>query len=110
MENGPSLKQAVFLVVFAVVTLLCWCPIGYGAYGAPTLILGMPSWAVAALAIGAVMFVIELVYLIPDRGGDEGRRLGQYGPRGLFLDHGVCAFLCRHGQKRRFYAHHAIGS
>ena len=60
MENGTSLKQAVFLVVFAVFTLLCWCPIGYGAYGAPTLILGMPSWAVAALAIGAVMFMIEV--------------------------------------------------
>ena len=63
MENGTSLKQAIFLVVFAVFTLLCWCPIGYGAYGAPTLMWGMPSWAVSALAIGAVMFVVELVYL-----------------------------------------------
>ena len=63
MENGTSFKQAVFLVVFAVFTLLCWCPIGYGAYGTPSLILGMPSWAVAALVIGFIMFLIELVYL-----------------------------------------------
>ena len=67
MENGTSLKQALFLVVFAVFTLLCWCPIGYGAYGTPTLLWGMPRWAVAALAIGAVMFGVELVYLIGTR-------------------------------------------
>ncbi len=63
MENGTSMKQAVFLVVFAVFTLLCWCPIGYGAYGTPTLLWGMPTWAVTALTIGAIMFVVELVYL-----------------------------------------------
>lgn len=63
MENGTSFKQAVFLAVFAVFTLLCWCPIGYGAYGVPTLIWGMPNWAVTALAIGAIMFLLELVYL-----------------------------------------------
>lgn len=63
MQNGTSLKQSIFLVVFAVFTLLCWCPIGYGAYGTPALIWGMPSWAVTALLIGAIMFVVELVYL-----------------------------------------------
>jgi hypothetical protein len=63
MENGTSFKQAVFLAVFAVFTLLCWCPIGYGSYGTPTLIWGMPNWAVTALAIGAIMFVLELIYL-----------------------------------------------
>lgn len=67
MQNGSSLKQAVFLVVFAVFTLLCWCPIGYGAYGTPTLIWGMPSWAVTALLIGAIMFAVEMVYLFGTR-------------------------------------------
>lgn len=63
MQNGTDLKQTVFLIVFAVFTLLCWCPVGYGAYGQPTLLMGMPKWAVMALSIGAVMFVVELVYL-----------------------------------------------
>ena len=63
MQNGTDLKQVAFLIVFAVFTLLCWCPVGYGAYGPPTLLWGMPKWAVTALAIGAVMFVLELVYL-----------------------------------------------
>jgi hypothetical protein len=63
MENGTSMKQTIFFAVFAVLTLLCWCPVGYGSYGTPSLIWGMPDWAVAALAIGAVMFVVELVYL-----------------------------------------------
>ena len=67
MENGTGFKQAVFLAVFAVFTLLCWCPIGYGAYGAPTRIWGMPSWAIAALVIGAIMFLVELVYLFGTR-------------------------------------------
>jgi Flp pilus assembly protein TadB len=63
MENGTNWKQSVFLVVFGVLTLLCWCPIGYGAYGPPVLIWGMPSWAVTALIIGVIMFLLELVFL-----------------------------------------------
>jgi len=63
MENGTNLKQTLFLVVFAVFTLLCWCPVGYGSYGVPTLVWGMPGWALTALLIGAIMFMLELVYL-----------------------------------------------
>ena len=63
MENGSNLKQTLFLVVFAVFTLLCWCPVGYGSYGTPTLVWGMPGWALTALLIGAIMFMLELVYL-----------------------------------------------
>lgn len=63
MENGMTWKRGLYGVVFAVLTLLCWCPVGYGAYGPPALIWGMPSWAVIALTIGVIMFVLELIFL-----------------------------------------------
>lgn len=67
MENGATWKQGVFLVIFSVFTLLYWCPIGYGSYGPPRLIYGMPSWVVSALTIGAIMFLIELIFLFGTR-------------------------------------------
>lgn len=63
MENGTTWKQSIFLMVFGVLTLLCWCPIGYGSYGPPVLIWGMPNWAVTALIIGVIMFLLELIFL-----------------------------------------------
>ena len=63
MDNGTSWKQGAFMAVFAFLTLLCWCPIGYGSYGPASLMWGMPRWAVIALAIGVVMFLLELIYL-----------------------------------------------
>ena len=63
MENGSTWKQGAFMAVFAVLTLLCWCPAGYGVYGPTALIWGMPNWAVIALVIGVIMFVLELIYL-----------------------------------------------
>jgi uncharacterized membrane protein len=56
-------KNTLFLIVFLVLTVFCWCPIGYGSYGEVGLIMGMPSWAFIMLLIGAVLFVIEWVYL-----------------------------------------------
>lgn len=56
-------KNIFFLILFFGLTLLCWCPIGYGSYGEVSLIMGMPSWAFIMLLIGAVLFVIEWVYL-----------------------------------------------
>ncbi|WP_300456917.1 DUF997 domain-containing protein [Desulfobacula sp.] len=56
-------KNLIFLILFLVLTVFCWCPIGYGSYGKVGLIMGMPSWAFYMLVIGAVLFVIEWVYL-----------------------------------------------
>lgn len=56
-------KNTLFLIVFLVLTVFCWCPIGYGSYGEVGLIMGMPSWAFIMLMMGAVLFVIEWVYL-----------------------------------------------
>lgn len=56
-------KNLCFIIVFLVLTVLCWCPIGYGSYGEVPLIYGMPSWAFFMLVIGAVLFAIEWVYL-----------------------------------------------
>lgn len=56
-------KKTFFLIVFLVLTVFCWCPIGYGSYGEVGLIMGMPSWAFIMLLIGAVLFVIEWIYL-----------------------------------------------
>ncbi|MDT8379330.1 MAG: DUF997 domain-containing protein [Desulfotignum sp.] len=56
-------KNLGFLIVFVVLTVLCWCPIGYGRYGEVDLIMGMPSWAFVLLLIGALLFILEWVYL-----------------------------------------------
>lgn len=61
MSNGK--KKTIFLILFIVFTVLCWCPMGYGSYGAVGLIMGMPSWAFILLVVGAVLFLIEWVYL-----------------------------------------------
>ncbi len=61
-ENGIWQNRA-FVFAFLVLTLLCWCPFGYGSYGPVPRFLGIPSWAVLALALGAVLFVLEWVYL-----------------------------------------------
>ena len=62
-EKANKKKNLGFLVVFVVLTLFCWCPIGYGSYGEVDLILGMPSWAFYLLLIGALLFVLQWVYL-----------------------------------------------
>jgi uncharacterized membrane protein len=56
-------KNLIFLILFLVLTVFCWCPIGYGSYGEVGLIMGMPSWAFIMLMIGALLFVIEWIYL-----------------------------------------------
>jgi hypothetical protein len=56
-------KNSIFLILFLVLAVLCWCPIGYGSYGEVGLIMGMPSWAFIMLVVGAVLFVVEWVYL-----------------------------------------------
>ena len=61
--NASKRKNAVFLIVFLVLTVLCWCPIWYGSYGEVGLIMSMPSWAFILLLIGAVLFVMEWGFL-----------------------------------------------
>jgi uncharacterized membrane protein YhdT len=61
-ENGVRQNRA-FVLAFLVLTLLCWCPLGYGSYGPVPRVVGIPSWAVLALAVGAVLFVLEWIYL-----------------------------------------------
>ena len=63
VSNENKKKNALLLIVFLVLTVLCWCPIGYGRYGEVGQILGIPSWAFTMLLIGAILFVIEWIYL-----------------------------------------------
>lgn len=56
-------KNLGFLMVFAVLTVFCWSPVGYGRYGEVGLIMGMPSWAFYLLLIGALLFFLQWVYL-----------------------------------------------
>ena len=62
-SNASKMKNAVFLFVFLVLTVLCWSPVGYGSYGEVGLIMSMPSWAFILLLIGAVLFVMEWGFL-----------------------------------------------
>ncbi len=61
-KNGTWQNRA-FVLAFLVLTLLCWCPLGYGSYGQVPRFLGIPSWAVMALGLGAVLFALEWIYL-----------------------------------------------
>ncbi|AOY60700.1 DUF997 family protein [Desulfococcus multivorans] len=62
-ENKRSLKKLFFLIAFLILTILCWCPVGYGQYGEVGRILGMPSWAAMALFFGLILAVLEAVFL-----------------------------------------------
>ncbi len=61
-ESGRWRNRA-FVFAFLVLTLLCWCPLGYGSYGPVPRWLGVPYWAVLALVVAAVLFVLEWIYL-----------------------------------------------
>jgi len=56
-------KNLGFLMVFVALTVFCWSPVGYGRYGEVGMIFGMPSWAFYLLVIGALLFVLQWVYL-----------------------------------------------
>jgi len=64
METQEKSWQAtMFKVAFTVLTVLVWCPLGYGQYGEATRTFGMPSWAVMALGLGVLLFLLEWIYL-----------------------------------------------
>jgi hypothetical protein len=56
-----------FVFAFIVLTFFCWCPLLYGSYGPTKRILGIPFWAVLAFVFGAVLFVLEWIYLFLTR-------------------------------------------
>ena len=62
-QQSGTWQNRAFALAFLVLTLLCWCPLGYGSYGPVPRVFGIPSWAVTALAVGAVLFVVEWIYL-----------------------------------------------
>jgi hypothetical protein len=62
-QKTGTWQDRVFVCAFLVLTLFCWCPLGYGNYGQVGRIFGIPSWAVLALAFAAVLFVLEWIYL-----------------------------------------------
>lgn len=56
-------QNGAFVFAFLVLTLFCWCPLGYGQYGEVDRILGIPIWAVLAFAFAAALSVLEWDYL-----------------------------------------------
>jgi len=62
-SNSKSTPRIIFGLLFCILTLLCWSPIGYGSYGAVGRIFGIPSWSAILLIVGAVLFVVEWIYL-----------------------------------------------
>ena len=66
-QKSGTWQNRAFVLAFLVLTLFCWCPLGYGTYGEVGRLLGVPSWAVTALALGAVLFVLEWIYLFHTR-------------------------------------------
>lgn len=63
MGESRGMVKLCYTAAFCVLTLLCWCPIGYGTYGEVGRIFGIPSWAAILLALGVVLFMVEWVYL-----------------------------------------------
>ena len=62
-QKNRTWQNRAFVFAFIVLTLLCWCPLGYGKYGPVERFFGIPSWAVLALAFGALLFILEWIYL-----------------------------------------------
>jgi hypothetical protein len=68
MEQKRSVwPNRLFMIAFLVLTFFCWCPLFYGSYGPTKRVLGIPSWAVWAFVFGAVLFVLEWIYLFLTR-------------------------------------------
>lgn len=63
VPQGKSGLQFFFYAAFIMLTVLVWCPLGYGQYGEVGLIFGMPIWAAVAMALGALLFLLEWIYL-----------------------------------------------
>jgi hypothetical protein len=66
-QKRSAWSNRCFIIAFLVLTFFCWCPLLYGSYGPATRILGVPSWTVWAFIFGAVLFVLEWIYLFLTR-------------------------------------------
>ncbi len=53
----------IFLTIMWVLSIFCWCPIGYGKYGPVSRILGVPYWAFCAFIFAIILFIVEWIYL-----------------------------------------------
>ncbi|UCE48930.1 MAG: hypothetical protein JSW47_02070 [Phycisphaerales bacterium] len=62
-QNKSAWLNRFLIVAFLILTFFCWCPLLYGSYGPAKRILGIPSWAALAFVFGAVLFVLEWIYL-----------------------------------------------
>lgn len=56
-------QRLLFWAAFLVLTLFVWSPLGYGRYGESGRMFAIPAWAVTALGLGALLFVLEWLYL-----------------------------------------------
>lgn len=63
MKPRSRTAGRLFLAAFLLLTPLVWSPLGYGSYGPASRFLGLPSWAVVALAASAVLFALEWYFL-----------------------------------------------
>ena len=61
-KNNPWTNR-IFILAFLVLTFFCWCPVFYASYGSADRILGVPAWAILAVAFGIALFVLEWIYL-----------------------------------------------
>ena len=66
-QEGDTTRNRLFLAAFFILTLFGWCPLGYAFYGEATRVLGVPYWAIVAVAVSAVLFVVEWIYLFHTR-------------------------------------------
>ncbi len=62
-EKRSAWPNRFFIIAFLVLTFFCWCPLFYGSYGPADRIMGIPAWAVLAFIFGAVLFILEWIYL-----------------------------------------------
>ena len=62
-QKTDAWRKWPFILAFCVLTVFCWCPVGYGDYGQVDRIFGIPSWAVWAFGFATILFVLEWIYL-----------------------------------------------
>ena len=62
-DKNTSVKKNIYFVLFCILTVFCWCPIGYGTYGPADRIWGVPDWAVITFFISIVFFILQWIYL-----------------------------------------------
>jgi uncharacterized membrane protein YdbT with pleckstrin-like domain len=62
-ETNAKVTKYLYFIAFCILTIFCWCPIGYGTYGPVNRIAGMPDWAVITFIVSIVFFILQWIYL-----------------------------------------------